>query len=226
MTKKNSTLEGRRTMIKGLGVAAAGLTLAATSARAQTRAFRPAREEIDAWMGEMPGQHRIFVDTATTNGAAEGLLYSNNLYNAQVNDYGGSNADLAMILCFRHFSTPFGYGDAIWKKYGQVFAGLMSLSETTDATPDINLFNAADRTDLPNFGVTVDAVVAKGTQIAICSAATQFISGQLAEQTGGSADDIRAELIAGALPNSRFVPAGVMALTRSQEYGYSVLIAG
>ena len=28
---------------------------------------------------------------------------------------------MAMIICFRHASTPFGYNNAMWKKYGEVF---------------------------------------------------------------------------------------------------------
>lgn len=226
MTKKNSALEGRRTMITGLGMAAAGLTLAATPARAQRRRFSPERHDIDAWMGELSGRHRIFVDTATPNGAAEGLIYTSNLYNAQIDAYEGTPADLAMIVCFRHFSTPFGYSDAIWRKYGDAFGEIIGLADTGNGARNVNLLNTAGRSDLPNFGVTVDSLTARGAQIAICDAATQYVSGELARRTGGSANDIHAELVAGAIPNSRFVPAGVMALTRAQEYDYSVLIAG
>lgn len=226
VTQKNSALEGRRTMIMGLGVAAAGLTLGSTSAEAQARRFSPARHEIDAWLGELPGRHRIFVDTSTTNGAAEGLIYTNNLYDAQVNAYGGAQGDLAMIVCFRHFSTPFGYNDAMWKKYGETFSDLAGLDEAAKKAAMINLLNTPGRTELPSFGITVASLQAKGAQIAICNAATHFVAMQLAQRTGGAENDLYEELVANAIPNSRFVPAGVMALTRAQEYGYSVLIAG
>lgn len=231
MTRDTIDLKGRRSMIAGLGAAAAGLTLAsatsqAQSARRASRDFEPARHEIDAWLGELPGTHRIFVDTATSDGAAEGLVYTNNLYDAQVDAYGGTPADLALIVCFRHFSTPFGYDDALWKKYGAAFAGLMGFAESAQP-PTVNPLNAADSgIELPNFGITVGAVMARGARIAICSAATRFVAGQLAQQGGVSADEIFDELVAGAIPSSRFVPAGVVALTRAQEYGYSVLIAG
>ena len=226
MTQKNTAVEGRRTMIMGLGVAAAGMTLGSMSAQAQSRRFSPARHEIDAWMGELPGSHRIFVDTATANGAAEGLIYTNNCYDQQVNAYGGSQADLAMIVCFRHFSTPFGYADALWKKYGDVFAELAGFDDAAKRAADINLLNTPGRTELPSFGITVASLMQKGAQIAICNAATHFISMQLAQRTGRAENAIYEELVAGAIPKARFVPAGVMALTRSQEYGYSVLIAG
>jgi hypothetical protein len=231
MIRNKHDLKGRRSMLVGLGGAAAGLTLGAATAQAQaTRGasgFQPTRHELDAWMGEIPGKHRIFVDTSTADGGAEGLVYTNNLYDAQENAYAGTPADLAIIVCFRHFSTPFGYNDAIWEKYGETFKELIEFSDPdTGEAPTINLLNASDRTTTPNFGITIDSLVAKGTQIAICSAATRFLSSQLATQAGTSADEVYDELVAGALPGSRFVPAGVVALTRAQEYRYSVLIAG
>jgi hypothetical protein len=231
MRRDDNDFKGRRSLIAGLGVAGAGLALGSTAARAQRardrRGFQPARHEIDAWMGELPGTHRIFVDSATAQGGAEALIYANNLYSAQTNAYAGDDADLAMIICFRHFSTPFGFNDAVWKKYGEAFGELIQFSDpATGEALMTNPVNTPGRTDLPNFGMTVDSITARGAQIAICNAATQFFSGQLADRTGGSANDIYEELRAGAIANSRFVPAGVMALTRAQEYDYSVLIAG
>jgi hypothetical protein len=225
-------LEGRRSVLAGVGVIAAGLAVGATAARAQSASgqatgFRPARHDLDAWMDGLPGGHRIFVDTATAGGGAEALVYTNNLYDAQSNAYGGTFNDLAMIICFRHFSTPLGYANPLWDKYGEAFVGLMSMSGPSGGeAPKVNPVNTAGRTDLPNFGITVESLMAKGAQIAICSAATRFVAGQLAQQTNAEADDVFDELVAGAIPGARFVPAGVMALTRAQEYGYSVLIAG
>ena len=83
-----------------------------------------------------------------------------------------------------------------------------------------------DRDDLPNFGFTINEITEKGTYFGICAAATRFFSGRIAEATGGNQPDVFDELVANAIPNSRFVTAGVMALTRAQEYGYSLLYAG
>ena len=44
--------------------------------------------------------------------------------------------------------------------------------------------------------------------------------------TGGDAAEIYEELVASKVPDSRFVPAGVIATTRAQEHGYSLLYAG
>lgn len=229
MTRDDRDLKGRRALIAGLGAAGAGLALAGQTAHAQRArergGFQPARHELDAWMGELAGSHRIFVDSATPQGGAEALIYANNLYQAQINAYAGSEDDLAMIVCFRHFSTPFGFTDAIWEKYGKAIQDLVQFPAGNEV-PTVNPVNTPGRTDLPNFGMTVDSITAKGAKIAICDNATRFFSAQVAAATGASANDIYAELRAGALDNSRFVPAGVMALTRAQEYDYSVLIAG
>jgi hypothetical protein len=46
-----------------------------------------------------------------------------------------------------------------------------------------------------------------------------------ASATGGNADAVVKELMANAIANSHFVPAGVVAVTRAQERGYSLLRA-
>jgi hypothetical protein len=226
-------VHARRSIVTGMGVAVAGLA-ATVTAQAQTdrrrrrgEDFEPARHDIDAWLGEVTGSHRIFIDSATPNGGAEALLYGNNLFSAQTGAYDGSDSDLSIVICFRHFSTPFGFGDAIWSKYGDAINEIIGFPDPkTNRAPNANLMNVSGRTDLPNGGVTIDAVTSRGAQFAICNAATQFFTGQLANQTGRPFQEIYDELVAGAIPASRFVPAGVMALTRAQEYGYSLLVAG
>ena len=56
--------------------------------------------------------------------------------------------------------------------------------------------------------------------------ATNFFAMQIAQDTGASKDNVYKDLVASAIPNGRFVPAGVVAVTRAQEYSYSLLSAG
>ena len=230
MNDHDTELKARRSVLTGVGAAAAGLALASQSACAQTggsAGFQPARDSADAWMGQLSGTHRVFIDSATARGGAEAVLYANNLFTAQEGpDYNGEPADLAMVVCFRHFSTPFGYNDAMWAKYGEIFNSIMNFPDpATGEAPTANMLNQ-DRTDVPNFGFTIDLVTGKGTNFAICRAATSFFSNVIAGATNGSQPEIFDELVANAIPSSRFVSAGVMALTRAQEYGYSLLYAG
>jgi len=229
MQDNDKDLKARRSVITGVGAAVAGLTVAASTATAQSAGasgFQPTRHASDAWFDELPGQHRVFIDSATALGGAEAVLYANNLYGAQENAYAGEPADFAMIVCFRHFSTPFGYTDAMWAKYGAVFNSIMNFPDP--ATGQAFTVNPLNQTaaPLPNAGFTIDLVTGKGAHFGICRAATGFFSGQIAQATGGSQPDVFDELLANAIPNSRFVAAGVMALTRAQEYGYSLLYAG
>jgi intracellular sulfur oxidation DsrE/DsrF family protein len=207
---------GRRSLLANVGVGAvAGLAVSATSVVAQTspRSFEPARHSLDSWLDELEGSHRVFIDSSTVPGGANALRYANNIITAHEEAYSGTAADLAMVVCYRHASTPFAFDDAIWAKYGAGF---------DPAAPTTNPMNAPAAS---NGGNTIGSLVAKGVQFAICLRATRGRAGRLAARAGVPAEEVLEELMAGAIPNSRFVPAGVMTATRAQEYGYSLLYA-
>jgi len=44
----------------------------------------------------------------------------------------------------------------------------------------------------------------------------------IANATGGKADDVYNEIAANLIGQARFVPAGIIAVNRAQEYGYSI----
>jgi len=75
---------------------------------------------------------------------------------------------------------------------------------------------------LPTLGNTLDQVRGLGTRFAICDAATHFFAMQLAGG-GGNADAVYKELVANIIPNARMVSAGVVGVTRAQEYGYALI---
>ena len=172
-------------------------------------------------MGELPGSHRVFIDTSTTQGGIDAMRYAANILNAHKNAYSGRDSDYAMIACYRHGSTPFAFSEANWEKYGEIFAEIMQLNEPdAGAAPRVNPLRVPN----PVFtGTTIDDLANRGVQFAICSSATRFFSGMIAARTGSTAEAVFDELTTNAIPNSRFVPAGVMAMTRAQEYGYSLL---
>jgi hypothetical protein len=203
-------------------VAAAAVALGSSPARAQTRGtFAPARHAQDEWFDQLPGKHRVFIDSSSADGISDALLYASNLFTANKSGYSLEDADLALIVCLRHFSTPFAFNNAMWAKYGKPMAEMAKYTSprSTDAP--------AANPHLPrngNGGFT--GLAAKGTQFAICDMATHFLAGQIATATGGKADDIYQELAANMVPNGRFVVAGVIGATRAQEYGYALIVAG
>lgn len=212
---------GRRTLLTSMGVSAvAGFAASAASApsQAQGRAdgFAPARHSKDAWMEELGGSHRVFVDSSTIPGGANAMRYANNIMTAHEEEYEGAASDYAMIVCFRHASTPLAFDDAVWAKYGGLF------NREADPAPTTNPMNTAS---FSNGQTTIAALGGKGVKFVICNRATRVFSNMVASATGASPDEVYEELVAGAIPNSRFVAAGVLAVTRSQEYGYSLLYA-
>jgi len=98
--------------------------------------------------------------------------------------------------------------------------------KTNDA-PKVNLYNVAgDYTPaLPNRGNTVDSLLKLGAHLGVCSTATRGIATAIAEGTGQKADDVVKELVANLYnPSvSHMVPAGIVAATRAQERGYSII---
>jgi hypothetical protein len=230
MKDSNANLNSRRSIITGLGVAIAGTAAVApmaVNAQGRNTNFKPARHNADAWMDDLPGNHRIFIDSSTGLGGAESLLYAANLNNATNTAYEGEPASLAMIICLRHFSTPFAFNNDMWEKYSEVFYSATKIAHPdSEGAPFFNLMRASNfGFSLPNFGNTIDSVREMGVEIAICDAATQFLATQIVPVTSQSVNTVYEELKVNAVPG-HFVSAGVMALTRAQEYGYSLLYAG
>ncbi len=229
MSKNSDNVQNRRRFLTGVGVAATTAALANTaSAQDRSQGYKPAQHDEDAWMNEKPGIHRVFLDSSTGNGGITALNYANNLMYAHELDYeGGKETDYGIIVCFRHASTAFGYNDAMWAKYGEIFSRVTRFNnrETDSAWKQNPLL--IEGTNFASRGNTIQSLPERGAvSFAICSKATMSMSQSLARSLGGNVDDYYAELMANNVPNSRFVPAGVIAATRSQEYGYSYLYAG
>ncbi len=219
-------MQKRRSIMSGLGATIAAFALGSKTAAAQTPAarFQPVRHQQDAWLDAIAGKHRTFIDASTPRGAGEAMLYANNLYEANKSGYSMPENDIVVVACLRHFATPFAYSNAIWAKYGKAMSTLIEFADPkTKQAPSTNLLNsAAYGMTLPNLGNTIDAVVKRGTRFAVCDMATHFFAGQLA-MSGGNADAIYKELVANLIPNSHMVAAGVVAVNRAQEYGYTLL---
>jgi intracellular sulfur oxidation DsrE/DsrF family protein len=178
-------------------------------------------------MNRLPGRHRTIIDCATVSGAGEGMLYANNLFVANRSGYQLNEGDIAVVVCLRHFATVFAYNDAIWSKYGQAISSLVQFVDPkTKQAPASNLLNSPDYgMALPNFGNSIPSVVKRGTHFAVCEMATQFITGQVAAAVKADAQALFKEFSASLIPNSHLVSAGVVAVNRAQEYGYTLLTA-
>jgi intracellular sulfur oxidation DsrE/DsrF family protein len=216
MKKQSMNPTARRSLLGGLGVAAlAGVALGSTQAVAQekTGKFEPTRHALDAWMDSLPGGHRVFIDTDSITSGTNALRYAANIMNSQVNAYEGKDADMAIVICYRHASTPLGYNDAMWEKYGKNLTSMGRITLKEGEEP------SAKNPQLE----TITKQAERGMHFAVCNTASTFIAGTIARETGQEATTVLAELAANLIPNGHMVPAGVMAVTRAQEYGYSFL---
>jgi hypothetical protein len=224
----------RRAFLKQLGagvtVAGTGLTVGATTGAAQDAGpmFHPARHAQDAWMDSLPGTHRLVIDATTPRGFAEALAFAGNFLTASAEGYNLTDHDNAVVIVARHFATPFAFKDAVWAKYGQAMPPVATLNDPkTGQRPAFNLLNAEGYgMDVPNFGTTVDAIVGRGVHIAVCQMATKFFAGLFAKAVGGTPDNAYSELAGSVFNNSHLVSAGIVAVGRAQEHGYTLAAAG
>jgi len=202
----------------GVAAFAAAMAGGAASGYAQSSSgasWQPERHEKDDWLDKIPAKHRMIFDTTSADGLGDALAFTN-------------NSDLAVIIVMRHRSTGFAYNDAIWAKYGvQMSKRANFVDPKTKEAAKINLLNVAKYdVELPNRGNTVDALVKQGVHLAVCSVATRGIATAVAEATGGNADNIFTELVSNLLSTTaHMVPAGIVAVNRAQEHGYTLVTA-
>jgi hypothetical protein len=208
----------------GVTVAGAALTSGAPVATAQSSSsFRPAAHTQDDWMDKIPGKHRLVFDTTTPAGFGAALAYANNYLTASKDGYGLTDQDHAVIIIARHFSTPYAYNDAMWAKYGKALPPMVTLDDPkTKQRSTINLFAVSGYNDLPNLGTTIPDVVKRGIHFAVCQMATTFFAGMLAQATGSTQPAVYQELTSNLVTNAHMVAAGIVAVNRAQEHGFTL----
>ena len=210
----------RRSFLSRLGIGAGVLGAAAVgpTALAQESAegrWKPARHSQDDWLEKIPGQHRFVFDTTTPDGLALGFQFAANYFAANHETYGLEDHDLAVVMVARHKSTSFGYNDAMWAKYGKQFSEQSGFADPkTKQPPSANLY--AER---------MSELTKKGVHFAVCQMSSRRIANAIAQASGGEADGILKELAANLIANARIVPAGIVAVNRAQERGYSFVYA-
>jgi intracellular sulfur oxidation DsrE/DsrF family protein len=200
----------------------------AGSGAASPAAWRPARHDQDNWLEEIPGVHRFVFDTTTPSGFDAALRFANNYYATNQTAYGLKDNDLAVLLIARARSTAFGYSDAMWAKYGTHFSEQSGFTDPkTKQPPAVNFFAKPDDGSGDPASGAMQALIKKGVRIGVCAAATRNIALRIATATSGDRDAINKELSSNLIcPNARMVPAGIVAVNRAQERGYSLVSPG
>jgi intracellular sulfur oxidation DsrE/DsrF family protein len=211
----------------GAGAGIVGVSLAhSQGAAAETSAdapWRPARHAQDDWYEKIPGVHRFVFDTTTPEGMGLALRFADNYYAANQEAYGLKESDLAVVFIARHRATEFAYNDSIWAKYSkQLSEHSEFIDPKTKLPPTINIYTANEGYDLTG---KMAGLIKKGVQFGVCSMSTRIIAGRIAKANGLETDSVVKEITANLVGNARMVPAGILAVNRAQERGYSFVHA-
>jgi len=228
MTKDSLPLPERREFLGKLaaGAVALGLTGTATTAFASERKKPADMVPSDKWLSALTGKHRQFFDMPNHENGM-GLIHVRNYLNTMRDTYHVQHPEVTAVVGLYGMSTMLGFNDAMWKKYGKAMPPVAAIDDPkTKQRPDFNIYYDKDYGfDLPNLGATISEVQKKGVHFAVCQMATRFFAGNLAQATGGTADATYTELVANLVPNSHMVAAGIVAVNRAQERGFTLATA-
>lgn len=225
-------IDRRNFFAAGAMAAGAPLLLGSSAAGAQGTSgggdYRPAMDAADGWMDKPGARHRMAFDCTMPKAASAGLDFANNYIHTSVSGYGITPADLAVVLIFRHWATPFAYNDRIWAKYGGAMVKALSLEGALakGATKANPLFTRPADAEKPPAGFEwfddkyIDKMIGQGAMFAVCGLATQFFAAKLAG--GKDPKPIFDDLAANLIPNAHMAPSGIVAVGRVQEHGYAI----
>ncbi|MGE0124365.1 MAG: hypothetical protein AB7U25_15655 [Vicinamibacterales bacterium] len=208
----------RRRFVSALAGVGAWFATAPASVAAQTSpaSATPRRHAQDDWLDQAPRGHRAVFDCWMSDTVGETVGFASNWFRVNKEQYGLSEADMAMVIVVRHGSAPFAFGTNIWEKYGTILAANMSANDpAAHPIPTTNVH--AQR---------LQALAKQGMRLAVCNLSTRRYAGAIAKATGQEPDAVYKEITANPVGPATFVPAGVVTVTRAQERGYALVSIG
>jgi intracellular sulfur oxidation DsrE/DsrF family protein len=221
---------GRVTAAVALG--AAGLTnaLEATTRTAASPSSGRVQGQVsasDAWVEGLKGKHKQIFDMADPEDGV-GLLHVRNYLVTYKDAYHAAPADVNAVTTLYGKTVPLGFPDAMWAKYK--FGAALGIKDAKTNTPtERNFFFRPQQGDNFAFGLfdsSIENLQKQGVVFILCNNALNFWVGRLAAGGMGTAEAIRADLLANMLPGVVLVPAMVIAINRAQEHGLSYMKLG
>jgi intracellular sulfur oxidation DsrE/DsrF family protein len=211
----------RRGFVARLAAALAAATAALTPTSAIGQASErvpagrgaPVRHEEDKWLDALNGVHKQVYDVVTPAGGI-GIAFARNFLTANADGYGLTDKDLSVVVSFRHSGIAFAFDDAFWQtaKLGDVFDVRDAQSgEVASKNPQRDLIVALQK---------------RGVVFTVCGMALRRRATEAAQRSGAAPDAVRQQWRAGLLPGVIEVAAGVVAVNRTQERGFSYVYAG
>lgn len=209
----------RRGFVTSVAAGAAALVAAKWStARAETLPPPDSRSALkDDWVSRIKGQHRQVFD-ATEPNAGFAVVYALNFIESSKEAHNLDDSAHTAVVSFRHFATPLALKDEIWEKYK---IGAMPPINVTDPQTNAPATRNIFHNNIMLYpGVTYESLMATRPVImTACSLAITVLSSMAAEGAGVSAEQAKAEWLAGLIPGAIAVPSGVYAVNRAQQAG-------
>jgi intracellular sulfur oxidation DsrE/DsrF family protein len=206
----------RRSFLSRLSAAAPLLGVSPPQALAVRASAGPARHEQDDWLDQAPDKHRVVFDTWLADKFAGAFGFALNWIKVNKEQYGLTDGDLAVVIVARHGTTPFAFNEAMWTKYGKVFADHMSTGDkVANPNPSANRYAAR-----------LGELSKQCLRLAVCNVTLRAYVDIISKQTGSTPEAVRTELTANLIGNAQIVAAGIVAVTRAQERGYMLVSIG
>ena len=156
---------------------------------------------------QSPSRERSQIFDLVSKAHISEIAYARNFLTAQINDYALTDADISVIVSFRHEATPWGYNDTIWEKYKVGESLDVSIGDAkATRNPMLRNANGADG--------MIASLAARGARFTCCSLSTERYAQEWTRKVGSTAAEVR------------IVPAGVVVLNRAQERGFSYIHVG
>jgi hypothetical protein len=215
----------RRGFLGRLAGAAAALAAAALPATAGAeRLLRPRSGDPDQWLDGLSGKHRQIYDVLSPEKASEGAAFARNFLNANNDGYGLADADLNVVVSFRHAAFAMGLTDAMWRKYG--LGDLLAHPDPNGGTSAARNTIAGSPDDTRTSSSSLAALHSRGAVFTVCGMAMAHYAGQAARAAGTDGAAALADFRVNLVPGAVEVVAGVIAVNRAQERGLSYVYVG
>lgn len=217
MSLDATALPRRRFMSRLASVTAAAAALwtpsrAGGQERTEQRTRAVTTHDLDAWLDPLTGTHRQVYDIVSPAGTI-GIAFARNFLNANRDGYGLTDRDISVVVSLRHSGIAYAFTDALWRSrgLGTVFGVTDAKGEMAPANPE-----AEHIVELQKRGVV----------FTVCGMALNKYARQQAAAAQLAPNASHAEWRAAILPGVVEVVAGVIAVNRTQERGFSYVYAG
>lgn len=204
----------RRAFLSGAHALGGLFAIGGQSAPAQSTG--PRMHTQDDWLDRAPRGHRVVFDVWMADKVGETFGFASNWVRHNKEAYGLSDSDLGVVIVARHGSTPFAFNEAMWTKYGKIFGQYMSTNDKErHPNPTTN-----------TYARQIGNLVSQGMRFAICNLTTRAYADIIARETRAEQPAVLKELTENAVGDAHFFAAGIVAVTRAQERGYSYVSIG